>query len=104
MRAHGEAGARLTWSTMSWSPTRMVLAMDAEGITKFCATKAYTNRTLIAVTQSEAKDCRPVSGGCVFWVGFVIVIPPAIGLIHPALVVRVLAFFVGVDVAALVVE
>jgi hypothetical protein len=39
----------------------MVLAMDAEGIRKFCAIKAYTNRTLIAVTQSEAKDCSPVS-------------------------------------------
>src|ERR1039458_6713168 len=99
MRAQGEAGARLTRSTMSWAPTRMALAMERDGMTKFWKTKVKTKRTVMAVTHSGAKGCSRDSGGSVFSVDFVICIPPLIGRfsIHPALVPGVLALLVGVE-------
>jgi len=56
----------VTRSTRTWSPTSRVLAMEAEGMTKFWKAKVMAKIQMAARTKKEAMDSGRVS----FCLGF----------------------------------
>jgi hypothetical protein len=59
--ASEDEGASVTRSTRTWSPTRSVLAIDEDGMTKFWKRNVITKRPTAKVEQSEANSRNVVS-------------------------------------------